>query len=81
MFTINYNNGLWDECDGTLDEAKAMADEHAGYTQCDISIEDENREEVARRRWYDAPFDPSETETAEDDVIQFGTIGSYDRWN
>lgn len=81
MFTINYNNGLRDECDGTLGEAKAMADEHAGYTQCDISIEDENREEVARRRWYDVPFDPSETETAEDDVIQFGTLGFYDRWN
>ena len=58
-----------------------MADERAGYTQCDISIEDENREEVARRRWYDVPFDLSETETAEDDVIQFGTLGFYDRWN
>ena len=81
MFTINYNNGLWDERDGTLDEAKAMADEHAGYTQCDISIEDETRAEVDRRRWYDVPFDPSETETAEDDVIQFGTFGFYDRWN
>ena len=29
MFTIYYNNGLWDECDGTLDDAKAMADEGA----------------------------------------------------
>ena len=55
IFTIYYNNGLFDECDGTLDEAKAMADECAGYTQCDISIEDENREEVARRRWYGVP--------------------------
>lgn len=44
MFTIYYNNGLFDECDGTLDEAKAAADEGASYTQCDISIEDENRE-------------------------------------
>lgn len=58
MFTIYYNNGLFDECDGTLDEAKAMADECAGYTQCDISIEDENREEVARRRWYGGPVRP-----------------------
>lgn len=78
MFTINYNNGLWglwDECDGTLDEAKAMADECADYTQCDITIEDENHEEVARRRWYGVPFDPSETETTEDEVIQFGSFG------
>lgn len=80
MFTINYNNGLWDECDGTLDEAKAMADECVGYTQCDITIEDENHEEVAHRRWYGVPFDPSETETTEDEVIQFGSFGFYDRW-
>lgn len=31
MFTIYYNNGLFDECDGTLDEAKAAADEGASY--------------------------------------------------
>lgn len=80
MFTIYYNNGLWDECDGTLDEAKAAADESASYTQCDISIEDENREEVARRRWYGVPFDPSETEATEDDVLQFGSFGFFDRW-
>lgn len=80
MFTINYNNGFLVECDGTLDEAKAAADEGASYTQCDISIEDENREEVARRRWYGVPFDPAETETDEADVIQFGSFGFFDRW-
>ena len=80
MFTIYYNNGLRDKCDGTLDDAKAMADECASYTQCDITIEDENREEVAHRRWYGVPFDPSETESTEDEVIQFGTFGFYDRW-
>lgn len=80
MFRIDYNNGLWDECDGTLDDAKAAADEGAAYTQCDITIEDENGEEVARRKWYGVQFDPAETETTEDDVIQFGSFGFFDRW-
>lgn len=80
MFTIDYNTGITDECEGTLEEAKAIADEGAAYTQQDITIRDEKGVEVARRRWYGVPFDPEETECTEDDVIQFGTFGFFDEW-
>lgn len=41
MYYINWHNGLIDEFEGTLEEAKKSADERSAYTQCNISIEDE----------------------------------------
>lgn len=80
MYIINYNNGVKNECDGTLEQAKKMADDGAAYTQCNITIENEKGERVAGRSWWGVPYDPNETEDEEDEVIQFGNFGHYSAW-
>lgn len=80
MYTIDYNNGVTNTCDGTLEEAKKLADDCAGYTQRNIYILNDDGERVAGRSWYGVQFDPEETEDTEDEVIQFGTFGYYGAW-
>lgn len=80
MYIINYKNGITEECEGTLEQAKKIADDGAAYTQSDIVIANKDGEEVAIRRWYGVPYDPDATDDAEDEVIQFGTFGHYSGW-
>lgn len=80
MYTIDYNNGVVNTCDGTLEDAKKLADDCAGYTQCNIYIKNDKGERVACRSWCGVPFDPEITEETEDEVIQFGSFGHYGAW-
>lgn len=77
MFEINFNTGAGNYEDiGTIDEAMAVADKEACYTQKDIDIVKDG-EIVATRRWYGtAPSDEDE----ETDIIKFGDSGFYDDW-
>lgn len=79
-YTINYQTGITEEIEGTLEQAKAMADEGAAYTQQDITILDEKGETVACRSWWGVAYDPDETDETEDEVIQFGSFGHYSAW-
>ena len=55
---INYRTGAGNEwVDGTLDDAKRIADERPAYTQQNIMIEDENGVGIAERRWYGVAYD------------------------
>ena len=80
MYTIDYNNGVTNTCDGTLEEAKKLADDCASYTQRNIYILNDAGEKVAGRSWWGVPYDPNETEEEEDEVIQFGSFGHYGAW-
>ncbi len=75
-YYINYRTGAGDEyIEGTLDEAKKVAEDRLSYTQQDVKIQTEDGEDVAVLRWYGvAP--------AEDDVVtaMFGDYGFYGEW-
>lgn len=80
-YTIRYNTGAGDEeVNGTLDEAKAVADDGAAYTQQDIVIEDESGDEVARRVWYGVELTEEDMTEDEDQYITFGSFGYYAPW-
>lgn len=78
MFYINYNTGAGNKCADTLDEAMAMADDGACYTQADITIEDEDGTPILTRHWYGVEFDEDENE--DKDPILFGSYGYYTDW-
>ncbi len=77
MYYINWNNGLIDEFEGTIEEAKMYADENSAYTQCDISIEDENQEKILTRFWYGVQA--TEEDKEDEDIIEIGN-GFYASW-
>ncbi len=79
-YHICYHTGAGDDYADTLDEAMKIADEGAAYTQQDISIEDENGEEVARRRWCGVEYDEDNEDTYCEDPICFGSYGYYFDW-
>ena len=82
FYMIRYNTGAGDEeVNGTLDEAKAIADDGAAYTQQDIVIEDEDGNEVARRVWYGVELTDEYMTDDEDKYITFGSFGFYAPWN
>lgn len=76
MYYIDWKNGLIDEFKGTLEEAKMYADEYSAYTQCDISIKNENQEEITRRKWWGVS--PTEDDK-EENIIEIGN-GFYGDW-
>ncbi len=79
-YDIKYGTGAGDfEVTGTLEEAKAAADDGASYTQQNIKI-CEGASLVAHRPWFGIAFDPDVTEYTEDEVIQFGSFGHYGAW-
>ena len=80
-YTIDLQNGITVDFEGSLRKAMESADGKAKYTQKDIVILDEFGAEVARRRWYSGPYDPDKMEPTEEEVIQFGELGYYDVWN
>ena len=85
-YYIDYQTGAGNEyVTGTLDDAKAKADDGAAYTQQSITIHAVNDDNeigegyVAMRRWYGVKFDPSLYEDGAN-VIQFGDSGHFDEW-
>ncbi len=75
-YYINYGTGAGNELvEGTLDEAKKVAEDGLAYTQTDIRIQTEHGEDVAVLNWYGVT--PNE-----DDVVtaKFGDFGFYGEW-
>ena len=78
-YFITCGTGAGDEwVTGSLEDAKARADEQATYCQSDIVIEDEDGYEVTRRVWYGYTPD---SEDRECDIIEFGDFGFYNTWS
>ena len=81
-YHIDYNTCAGDDYAQTLDEAKAIADRYASYTQQDIVITDWDGKEIARRRWYGVSVDEDLYSDEDlDDLIRFGAYGYYDFWD
>ncbi len=75
-FYVDYGTGECNELvDGSVDDAKRIAVEGVMFTQKDVTILDEGRNEVARLPWYGVI--PSE-----DDIViaRFGSLGFYGDW-
>lgn len=76
-YYVNYGTGAGDEVvDGTIDEAKKVAEDGIAYTQTDIKIQTEEGEDVAVLPWYGVAPE-------EDDVVtaRFGDFGFYGEWH
>lgn len=87
-YYINYGTGAGNEVvEGTLEDAKRVADDGAEYTQQDIVIHDyekyfdysEINSEITRRCWYGVELD-EEIEDV-DECICFGNFGYYAPWS
>ena len=79
MMYICYHTGAGDLTAETLEQAMEIADEGACYTQTDITIEDEDGNILAERRWYGCKADLDDLEDGED-IIDFGDFGYYGPW-
>ena len=82
MYIINYGTGAGNETANTIDEAKKIADAGATYTQCNITIlNDDDDNEVARRRWVGKQYDHNNPDEHCDDRIDFGSFGYFADWD
>lgn len=77
MYYINWNNGLKNEFNGTINEAKEYADERINYTQANVTIENEKEEKIYIRKWYGTK---ASEEDKERNIIEYGNFGFYDEW-
>lgn len=76
-YYVNYGTGAGNEyVEGTLDDAKKVAEDGLAYTQTDVKIQTEDGEDVAVLPWYGVVPE-------EDDVItaSFGDFGFYEEWH
>lgn len=76
-YYIDYGTGAGNEyVEGTLDEAKKVAEDGLSYTQTDVKVQTEDGEDVAILKWYGV-------QPNEDDVVtaQFGDYGFYSEWS
>jgi len=80
IYRICYHTGAGDTTAETLEEAMRIADQGAAYTQQDISIEDADGNEVARRRWCGVEYDEDDEDLYCEDPICFGSFGYYSDW-
>lgn len=81
-YWIRYGTGAGDEeIVGTLDDAKRAADDGAAYTQTDIVIEDDDGNEITRRRWYGVELTEDDMTADEDEYIIFGSFGFFAPWD
>lgn len=74
-YFINYNTGAGNiEIDGSIEEAMKLAEEELGYTQQNVSIEQDG-EQIAYLPWWGVIPE-------EDDFVtkQFGDYGFYGEW-
>ena len=78
MYYIDYNTGAGNEWAETLEDAKALADDGAAYTQESIVIKDEDGKEITRRDWYGTGYDP-DVDYCEDPIC-FGSFGFFADW-
>lgn len=75
-YYINYGTGAGDEyIEGTLDEAKKVAEDGLSYTQQDVKIQTEDGEDVSVLAWYGVQ--PEEDDAV---VARFGDYGFYGEW-
>lgn len=75
-YYINYGTGAGNEfVDGTLEDAKKVAEEGLAYTQEDVKVQTEDGEDAAVLKWYGV-------QPEEDDVViaRFGDYGFYGEW-
>lgn len=75
-YFINYGTGAGnEEVDGTIEDAKRVAEDGLSYTQTDVKIQTEDGEDVAVLNWYGV-------QPEEDDVVtaRFGDFGFYGEW-
>ncbi len=76
-YYIDYGTGAGNEyLEGTLGEAKKVAEDGLSYTQTDVKVWTEDGEDVAILKWYGV-------QPNEDDVVaaQFGDYGFYSEWS
>ena len=75
-YYINYGTGAGDEyVDGTIEDAKKVAEDGLAYTQTDVKIQTEDGEDVAVLNWYGVKPEENDAVTA-----QFGDYGFYGEW-
>lgn len=74
-YTINYQTGITEEVQGTLEKAKQAAIDGMEYTQENVLIQLEG-ETVTTSRWYG-------TEPEDDDsvLVQYADYGFYQTWD
>lgn len=75
-YVIDYNTGVRNDFEGTLEEAKDAAEHGMAYTQEHVDIL-EDGVLVSRARWYG--YAPDEDE--EDVLMRFGEHGFYVNWD
>lgn len=74
-YSVNYHSGITYEFDNVC-EAMKFADNNAGYSQRNITIEDKLGNTIAERTWYGCKDRISLCENP----ISFGDFGFYDDW-
>ena len=77
MYTINYHTGAGNTTSDTLEDAMAIADSSAAYTQEHITIEDAEGNVVAKRFWWCC----TQGVENEENPISFGDFGFYGDWS
>lgn len=77
MFAVNYHNGTEKIFCETMDAAAAYADEHAIFTQQNISVDYADGPTLMTRHWYCIPYRKDELQ---EDPIKFGNRGHYGDW-
>ena len=83
IYKINYHTGAGNQTieNKPLEEVMEIADKGAAYTQQNISITDENDNEVACRRWYGYDIQNDiDNDIEHENPISFGTFGFYADW-
>lgn len=75
MYHINHGTGAGDSTAETLDQARAIAERDASYTQVAITITDDDGNVVARLPWWGIA-------ASEDDepVVDYGSFGFFGPW-
>lgn len=75
-YYINYGTGAGNEyVEGTLEDAKKVAEDGLSYTQTDVKVQTEDGEDVAILKWYGVQPEKDDVVTA-----QFGDYGFYGEW-
>ena len=80
MFIIDYGTGAGNDTAETIEQAKKIADDNATYTQCSITILDDDGDEVASRRWIGKQYDPDQDACCEN-RLDFGSFGYFADWD
>ena len=75
-YYVNFNTGAGNySIEMQLESLKDQVVSELSYTQCSVTIEDEDGNEIACLPWYGVEPDEEDIVTA-----QFGTFGFYGDW-